>query len=574
MVMQVGHEMLRGCHIVLATAGEPTVFLDNLLSLLHRKEMAMTVINADAAPQPPGQHQDEQNRINLLRGLWGDPRFTCRALVLDLTQGKVNTVLRFLEESALRERPHARVILLGPNALTEGVLFHPSLENTIHTLYFALNDLILQRLRQRTSIKGKEGDGTVNSRVRDSLVDMFSKCLYCMDGTSGIRFLGSRSLLQESELQENITDDYDASRFTIINIPTRVRRRGHQLNSTQHSQSSALSAYVVREPWDRQWGVFAEETGNWTGIVGTLQYEKADLSLGVGPTADRLRVMEHSRVYSPEPFVIVSLKPQPLPQYLALIRPYEGEVWVLVILLTPAAGVVLWLLQKTWSIISEERGMKFSSAFLCSLSILLGDQSPTGPTHVTARVLLGSWMLNCMIITAAYRSSLIAHLTVQKKFPPINTFEDLLGRKGWRWGRMPSSGTSFTFFNKSSDPVVNSVFMNIEYHDLDENMKQVLKGGYSFLTNKYYVSAIISTYYTNSLGYTPIYLSSKDYPIYSGFSWGFRKGAPFRRAVSMIQQRIIEAGLITHWVDDVVKARARKVRMKRKLAGQETRRPG
>lgn len=49
-----------------------------------------------------------------------------------------------------------------------------------------------------------------------------------------------------------------------------------------------------------------------------------------------------------------------------------------------------------------------------------------------------------------------------------------------------------------------------------------------------------------------------------------RKGAPFRRAVSMIQQRIIEAGLITHWVDDVVKARARKVRMERKLAGQET----
>lgn len=90
--------------------------------------------------------------------------------------------------------------------------------------------------------------------------------------------------------------------------------------------NSFPTRYVVREPWDRQWGVFAEETGNWTGIVGTLQYEKADLSLGVGPTSDRLQVMEHSRVYSPEPFVIVSLKPQPLPQYLALIRPYEGMI--------------------------------------------------------------------------------------------------------------------------------------------------------------------------------------------------------------------------------------------------------
>lgn len=62
------------------------------------------------------------------------------------------------------------------------------------------------------------------------------------------------------------------------------------------------------------------------------------------------------------------------------------EVWLLVVLLIPTAGVVLWLLQKTWSIISEEREMKFSSAFFCSLSILLGDQSPPGPSHVTARV--------------------------------------------------------------------------------------------------------------------------------------------------------------------------------------------
>lgn len=38
----------------------------------------------------------------------------------------------------------------------------------------------------------------------------------------------------------------------------------------------------------------------------------------------------------------------------------------------------------------------------------------------------------------------------------------------------------------------------------------------------------------------------------------------------MLQQRIIEAGLISHWVDDVVKSRAKRVRMERKLAGKGT----
>lgn len=92
-----------------------------------------------------------------------------------------------------------------------------------------------------------------------------------------------------------------------------------------------------------------------------------------------------------------------------------------------------------------------------------------------------------MIITAAYRSSLIAHLTVQKKFPPINTFEDLLERKGWRWGRMPSSGTSFTFFNKSSDPVVNGVFMNIEVKVVGWETKKEKRKPFFFLRYKHIV---------------------------------------------------------------------------------------
>lgn len=31
MVMQTGHDMLRGCHIVLGTVGKPTAFVEDLL---------------------------------------------------------------------------------------------------------------------------------------------------------------------------------------------------------------------------------------------------------------------------------------------------------------------------------------------------------------------------------------------------------------------------------------------------------------------------------------------------------------------------------------------------------------
>lgn len=83
-------------------------------------------------------------------------------------------------------------------------------------------------------------------------------------------------------------------------------------------------SFSIREPLDGQWGV-PKENGNWTGIVGTLQHEMADFSLGLTPTYDRAQVIEFSRVYITEPMIIVSAKPQPLPNYLSLIRPFPGN---------------------------------------------------------------------------------------------------------------------------------------------------------------------------------------------------------------------------------------------------------
>lgn len=40
------------------------------------------------------------------------------------------------------------------------------------------------------------------------------------------------------------------------------------------------------------------------------------------------------------------LCPQPLPQWLALVRPYQAYVWLCFLLLLAAAGPVYWLLQK------------------------------------------------------------------------------------------------------------------------------------------------------------------------------------------------------------------------------------
>ncbi|KAG7162437.1 putative variant ionotropic glutamate receptor-like 27 [Homarus americanus] len=49
-------------------------------------------------------------------------------------------------------------------------------------------------------------------------------------------------------------------------------------------------------------------------------------------------------------------------------------------------------------------------------------------------VLVGWWLVFCLVITTGLRSSHIAHFTVQGKILPLDTFEDKVGRSNWTWG--------------------------------------------------------------------------------------------------------------------------------------------
>ena len=82
-------------------------------------------------------------------------------------------------------------------------------------------------------------------------------------------------------------------------------------------------SYEVRESEDNQWGQLGDG-GNWTGVVGELQHEKADFCMDLTLTPQRAKVAEY-KLYIDESIVILSTKPQPLPQFLSLVRPLEGK---------------------------------------------------------------------------------------------------------------------------------------------------------------------------------------------------------------------------------------------------------
>ncbi|XP_042221842.1 glutamate receptor 3.3-like, partial [Homarus americanus] len=285
--------------------------------------------------------------------------------------------------------------------------------------------------------------------------------------------------------------------------------------------SIQIYKYQIHERSDFKWGV--PTNGKFNGMIGELQREESDFCMIAAPTPERLQVIDYTKGYTPDVMITLSLKPTLLPENLSLIRPFEGELWVALLLSVVAFGVLMWVLQKVWLWAAGGRSVKFNTAFLYGWGALLEKPPPVPSVTVSGQVLVGWWLVFCLIITTGYRSSLIAHLTVQGKSATLEGFMDLVQRDNWKWGSEAwfMTGVPLEYFSKHTDPVVQKIYKEMELPLVKEAFEKVLAGGYSFISFKNYVSVIIASSYSDSFGSTPFYIGKEEIPIFVVSGWGF-----------------------------------------------------
>nr|XP_045587440.1 ionotropic receptor 21a-like [Procambarus clarkii] len=324
--------------------------------------------------------------------------------------------------------------------------------------------------------------------------------------------------------------------------------------------------FDIHESINRTWGV--ETNGIFTGSIGLLQREEMDFSTVTLPTANRLNVVEFYNIYSPDTFTITSLKPTLLPKYLSLIRPFQGKLWVALLVSVVVWGATLWLLQRAWQWVAGGRRVELITTFLYSWGALLQNLPSEPSVNFSGRLLVGWWLVFCLTVTTGYNSSLMAHLTVQGRSRPIESFEDLVNLPGWRWGttKWILSESIAEYFMKHPNPAVNQVYRKMEVVKDDEALKKVLAGGFSFIIYKIFVTINIATRYTDGRGNTPFYMS-RDIPMFVGSGWCIRKGAPFSQRFNQLITRLNAAGIINYWTKDLL---ANIAREKRKVVKEDT----
>ncbi|XP_042233417.1 uncharacterized protein LOC121873784 [Homarus americanus] len=574
MVGQVVEHHLTGCHLVLITTTQHSHVFSSIIRHMGVSMEAGVVVEAGWVLS-----QDQVAQDHLLQRLLGEVKTTCRALILDLTTNNrsADIALRLAEVAGLWKTPETRVVVVGGMAGVKDVLLHHSLRNTVHGLYLALHDLTLHtppRIGSSRLRKALPREG-VSERVW-----VYRRCLYCNNGEADVQYFyqwNSTSFYHLSGfLLNEPLQNMMGQKLRVVTLPlfpymdySRINDEPGNMVAPKDSLDVRLIStfaavfnftYEVIEEPNRSFG--NENGGNFTGMIGQLQREESDFCTIVAPTPGRLKVTEFIRGYPADMLVVTSLKPTLLPAHLSLVRPFARNLWFALLASVVTWGLIMWGLQRTWRWVTGGRGLRFSTALLYGWGALL-EQPPVNPSvNDSGRLLVGWWLVFCLIITTGFRSSLIAHLTVQGKSSTLDSFQDLLGQGNWRWGSEPwfFNGAALEYFSKHTDPVVQQIYKGMEVLVVKEALRNVLAGGFSFITVQNYITVIITSMYTDANGETPFYISNKGRYILACFGWGLRKGAPFYQRFVQLMSRLEDAGIIQHWTNDVIARRVRENR--------------
>ncbi|XP_064111327.1 uncharacterized protein LOC135218808 [Macrobrachium nipponense] len=238
---------------------------------------------------------------------------------------------------------------------------------------------------------------------------------------------------------------------------------------------------------------------------------------------------------------------------------FLGKVWIYLLACIVGWGLSLWLFQKARSQFSGKPAVTLNWATFFSWAVILQVPLSRQPADFISQTLIGWWLLVSFVIATAYRSSLIAHLAVQSKTTPIDSFEDMIRQTDWKWGAEAKmfTGAVVAYFQTTTDPIAAKVHKHLQKLSEEDALQKVLRGGFSYMHWYNHISSVIQSY-TDHLGVSPFYIGQKGTTILTDFGWGFRKGAPYKDRFNLMTNRLIEAGIISHWTSDIMASRVKE----------------
>ncbi|XP_067672268.1 glutamate receptor U1-like [Haliotis asinina] len=189
-------------------------------------------------------------------------------------------------------------------------------------------------------------------------------------------------------------------------------------------------SYKYIEPADGLWGTM-EENGSWTGIVGMLQRQEADLcSVPYAMSIERAKVMEFTYPILTEYSTVIYKKMEDENKaWKVLISCFKWDVYVVGGIVLLIVGLMYGCLIKTtpnpYKEVQIMREAVYYNGTIMAIMPPLSEASVDIPVFDSGRILFSCWWLFCLIMVAVYRGNLMAFLAVSRTVVPFSTLEEL-----------------------------------------------------------------------------------------------------------------------------------------------------
>lgn len=155
--------------------------------------------------------------------------------------------------------------------------------------------------------------------------------------------------------------------------------------------------------------------GNWTGIIGMVHREEADIAIGkLSITEQRSSVIDFSYPYQYIPISFITDQPQYLSDRYAVMRAYSLNGWIAII-------ASLILVQCASCIFQVNNKGSLQSMLLDIYGILL-EMSINFRLHkLNTKFLIFSWIIGAMFLSQGYKAILLSFLT----FPTLTGIRNI-----------------------------------------------------------------------------------------------------------------------------------------------------
>ncbi|GFU33942.1 glutamate receptor subunit 1 [Nephila pilipes] len=208
------------------------------------------------------------------------------------------------------------------------------------------------------------------------------------------------------------------------------------LNALAMGLNFTYSLYQVE---DGLYGSFDYVNGSekkmWTGMVGDLVYERADMvvaPLTINP--ERSQAIEFSKPFKYQGITILEKKHPKSSTLASFLQPFQKTLWILVMVSVHVVALALYLLDRfspfgryklPSSDATEEDALNLSSAIWFAWGVLLNSGIGEGtPRSFSARVLGMVWAGFAMIVVASYTANLAAFLVLDRPETSLTGIND------------------------------------------------------------------------------------------------------------------------------------------------------